>query len=60
MPKIAQAIADGMKPHAEDHPEDGGRNVDGAVANQCLMSSLGFADALSHAGVKYLAARAET
>jgi hypothetical protein len=60
MPKIAQAIADGVKMHAEEHPEDANRGVDGVVANQCLMSSLGFADALSHAGVKYLAASPET
>ena len=60
MPKIAQALADGMKLHAEEHPEDANRKVDGVVANQCLMSSLGFADALSHAGVKWLAASPET
>jgi hypothetical protein len=60
MPKIAQAIADGMKMHAEAHPEDADRRVDGVVANQCLMASLGFADALSHAGVRYLAASPET
>jgi len=30
------------------------------VANQCLRASLGFADALSHAGVKWLAASPET
>ncbi len=30
------------------------------VANQCLMSTLGFSDALSHVGVKYLAASPET
>jgi len=60
MPKIAQAIADGVKLHAQEHPEDAGRKVDGVVANQCLMASLGFADELSHAGVKYLAASPET
>jgi len=60
MPKIAQAIADGMKMHAEQHPEDADRKVDGVVANQCLMASLGFADALSHAGVRFLAASPET
>ncbi len=60
MPKIAQAIADGVKLHALEHPEDADRKVDGVVANQCLMASLGFADALSHAGVKYLAASPET
>lgn len=60
MPDMAQAIADGVKMHAKEHPEDAGRNVDGVVANQCLMSTLGFADALSSAGVKYLAASPET
>lgn len=60
MPQIAQAIADGVKMHGKEHPEDAGRNVDGVVANQCLMASLGFADALSHAGVRYLAASPET
>ena len=60
MAKIAQAIADGVKLHAREHPEDADRKVDGVVANQCLMASLGFADALSHAGVKWLAASPET
>jgi hypothetical protein len=60
MPNIAQAIADGVKMHAQAHPEDADRKVDGVVANQCLMASLGFADALSHAGVAYLAASPET
>ncbi|HEX5274432.1 MAG TPA: hypothetical protein VFW34_04085 [Candidatus Rubrimentiphilum sp.] len=60
MPQIAQAIADGIKLHAARHPEDANRTVDGVVANQCLMASLGFADALSHAGVKWLAASPET
>ena len=60
MPKIAQAISDGVQLHAQEHPEDAGRTVDGVVANQCLMASLGFADALSHAGVHFLAASPET
>jgi hypothetical protein len=60
MPKIAQAIAEGVKMHAQEHPEDAERKVDGVVANQCLMASLGFADALYHAGVRYLAASPET
>ncbi len=60
MPKIAQAIADGVALHAKEHPDDAGRSIDGVVANQCLMASLGFADALSGVGVKYLAASPET
>jgi hypothetical protein len=57
---MAGAIADGLALHAEAHPEDAGRAIDGVVANQCLMSTLGFADALSQDGVKYLAASPET
>ena len=60
MPDMAQAIADGVALHAKEHPEDAGRGVDGVVANQCLMSTMGFADALSRAGVTYLAASPET
>jgi hypothetical protein len=60
MPDIAKAIADGVALHAKEHPEDGRRGVDGVVANQCLMDTMGFADALSHAGVRYLAASPET
>jgi hypothetical protein len=60
MPNIAKAIADGVAVHAQEHPEDAKRNVDGVVANQCLMASMGFVDALSHANVKYLAASPET
>jgi len=57
---MAGAIADGIAQHAAEHPEDAGRGIDGVVANQCLMSTLGFADALSGDGVKYLAASPET
>jgi hypothetical protein len=60
MPDIAKAIADGVALHAAAHPEDAGRGVDGVVANQCLMDTMGFADALSQAGVQYLAASPET
>jgi hypothetical protein len=60
MPDIAKAIADGVALHAREHPEDAGRPIDGVVANQCLMDTMGFADALSHAGVRYLAASPET
>jgi hypothetical protein len=60
MPDIAKAISDGVALHADEHPEDAGRGVDGVVANQCLMDTMGFADALSHAGVRYLAASPET
>jgi hypothetical protein len=57
---IAAAIAGGVALHAKEHPEDAGRGVDGVVANQCLMSTVAFSSALSHAGVKYLAASPET
>jgi hypothetical protein len=60
MPDIAKAIADGVALHAKEHPEDAGRSIDGVVANQCLMDTLGFSDALSRAGVRYLAASPET
>jgi hypothetical protein len=60
MPNIAKAIADGAAQHARAHPDDAGRTVDGVVANQCLMDTMGFADALSYAGVKWLAASPET
>ena len=39
---IAGAIADGVALHAAAHPEDTGRRIDGVVANQCLMATLGF------------------
>jgi hypothetical protein len=57
---IAGAIADGVALHAKEHPEDAQRKVDGLVANQCLMATLGFSSALSHAGVRFLAASPET
>ncbi len=57
---IAGAIADGVALHAKEHPEDANRKVDGVVANQCLMATVGFSSALSHAGVAYLAASPET
>lgn len=60
MPDIAKAVADGVAMHARTHPEDAARGVDGVVANQCLMDTMGFADALSRAGVKWLAASPET
>ncbi len=60
MPDIARAISDGVSQHVKRHPEDAGRRVDGIVANQCLMDTLGFGDALSHAGVRWLAASPET
>ncbi|MDE2481684.1 MAG: hypothetical protein KGN02_05805 [bacterium] len=60
MPQIAAAIAQGEAMHAREHPEDADRRIDGVVANQCLMASMGFADELSRAGVKYLAASPET
>ena len=57
---MAGALADGVALHARAHPEDAGRHVDGVLADQCLMATLGFASALSHAGVRYLAASPET
>ncbi len=57
---IARAIADGIKDHAQAHPEDAKRGVDGVLMNACLMGSLGVESALSHAGVRYLAASPET
>ena len=56
---IAGAISDGRAAFARAHPgcDD---SVKGVVANQCLMASLGFADALSRSGVRYLAASPET
>ena len=44
MPQIAQAIAEGVALHVKAHPEDANRKVDGVVANQCLMATLGFAE----------------
>jgi hypothetical protein len=32
---MAGAIADGIALHAQEHPEDAARTVDGVVANQC-------------------------
>jgi hypothetical protein len=32
---IAGAIADGIALHAQEHPDDAGRAIDGVVANQC-------------------------
>ena len=60
MPDIGKAIADGIAMHAAAHPEDAQRRIDGVVANQCLMDTMGFADRLSSAGVRYLAASPET
>ncbi|MFY9780637.1 MAG: hypothetical protein WAJ85_09020 [Candidatus Baltobacteraceae bacterium] len=57
---MAGAISDGVALHAKEHPEDGGRRVDGVVANQCLMATVAFASELSHAGVRFLAASPET
>ncbi|MDE2572970.1 MAG: hypothetical protein KGM44_10680 [bacterium] len=59
MPAMAQAIAAGTQAYNKLHPDDT-RKVEGVVANQCLMSTLGFAEELSRAGVKYLAASPET
>ena len=56
---IAGAINDGVALHAQAHPEDAGRRIDGVVANQCLMLTQGFANELSSAGVRWLAASPE-
>ena len=60
MPDIARGDLRRRRIAREEHPEDAARKIDGVVANQCLMDTLGFADALSHAGVKWLAASPET
>jgi hypothetical protein len=56
---MAGAIADGRARFRASHP-GADDTVTGVVANQCLMSSLGFADALSRSGVRYLCASPET
>jgi len=59
MQDIAGAIADGQAQFLKKHP-DADASVTGVLANQCLMATLGFADALSQVGVRYLAASPET
>jgi len=59
MEDIAEAIADGKAQFLKKHP-GADASVTGVLANQCLMATLGFADALSQAGVRYLAASPET
>jgi len=59
MEDIAGAIADGRSQFLKAHPGTDA-SVTGVLANQCLMATLGFADALSRAGVRYLAASPET
>jgi hypothetical protein len=44
MPDIAKAISDGLAMHAGAHPDDARRSIDGVVANQCLMDTMGFAE----------------
>ncbi|HLY03006.1 MAG TPA: hypothetical protein VKR56_11010 [Candidatus Cybelea sp.] len=44
MPDIAKAISDGLAMHAAAHPDDARRSIDGVVANQCLMDTMGFAE----------------
>lgn len=56
---IAGAVTDGRAQFRAAHP-GADDSVTGVVANQCLMASLGFADSLSRAGVRYLAASPET
>ena len=56
---IAGAISDGRAAFRKAHP-GADDSITGVAANQCLMASCGFADALSRSGVKYLAASPET
>jgi hypothetical protein len=56
---IAGAIGDGKNAFRKKHP-GADDTVTGVLANQCLMATLGFADTLSHIGVRYLAASPET
>jgi hypothetical protein len=55
---IGGAIIDGRAAFLRAHPRADGE-ISGVVANQCLMATLGFADVLSRAGVKFLAASPE-
>lgn len=56
---IAGAIDDGRAAFRKNHP-GADDSVTGVLANQCLMATVGFADTLSHVGVRYLAASPET
>ncbi len=56
MPCVAQAIAGGIALHAKEHPEDVNCTVNGVVANQWLMSTMGSADALSRVEVAWVVA----
>ncbi|MBV8263253.1 MAG: hypothetical protein JOY87_05455 [Candidatus Eremiobacteraeota bacterium] len=56
---IAGAIGDGKAAFRKRHP-GADDTVRGVLANQCLMATVGFADTLSHVGVRYLAASPET
>ncbi len=56
---IAGSIADGRSAFHKKFP-GADDSITGVLANQCLMATLGFADALSATGVKYLAASPET
>jgi hypothetical protein len=56
---IAGAIGDGKAAFRKKHP-GADDTVTGVLANQCLMATVGFADTLSHTGVRYLAASPET
>ena len=59
MADIAGALADGRALFEKHHP-GADSSITGVLANQCLMATLGFADALSRSGVRYLAASPET
>ncbi|MDQ6825315.1 MAG: hypothetical protein M3007_07625 [Candidatus Eremiobacteraeota bacterium] len=56
---IAGAISDGRAQFHKKFPK-ADDSVTGVLANQCLMATIGFADALSHSGVHFLAASPET
>ena len=46
MPDIAKAISNGVTLRAKEHAGDRDRTADGAVANQCLMDTMGFASSV--------------
>jgi len=57
---IAGAIADGIAEHAQRHPEDAGRRVDGVLGHMCFELTVANAALFSRVGVRYFAASPET